>query len=491
MSFSPQLFYLKKLRNPISLRATVFRLFILTCALYFVSTFNYNWQNRKYDNRNELYYLPDLLNVSGIVNNSLVVTPYVTKIILQMYPKSFSAFYFNFRKRCVLSVDRHDLQNALESYGSMYDLSTKSPVHLSTNSKTLVIQVSKNSPQDLNSLVVRIKELSVPYESLLVICDTVTEQTDLKQLLSLINKTINFFVTDGIVVREDLAIHLMYKAKNLLVDGGSAGALAALISSSENGVYLSSGLQSYLNQNEFRHSVQVRDDTKNPTLNLVGNAVPSCCQFSTYGSGDSAKVFCNNAKNYMTEPCWVLSIGCKNQWGFEAEIFQRTNCMIQVFDCTGDFQVPASIQSRVKLHKLCIGIEGDKRVNYKPWSEVIDIGSTNSGLALGVAPTVAKMDVEGWEFPVLTAMGQNIHDTSKLPKQLEFELHVLTYIPIGYPWEKIARNRFKISDGGIRSLLSNLSYMGYELVHRADNPYCKHCSEVTFLHRTAFPAHRH
>lgn len=476
-------------KNVIKPSVQFMRLIILACFLY-LSMLSYNPIYRRGKKGNVSYDLPYLLNISGLVNNSQVVSLELIGLISENYPNSFANFYYKFPRQCPGIPLRNDFQNALETYGIENGLFEADEAKISSNRGTLTVQLSRSdsSNEDYDQKFFRVRSIAARYSTIYIISDTERSFIQFKNMLGSLNKTVKAFISGGSIYEEDLRLYLLYKSKNIIVGGSSDGALAALISSSENGVYLSSGMELYLNRNDFRHAINIQDDRTNPTLSLIGKVVPNCCRFSTFGRGDSAKVFCRNAKNYANDPCWILSLGCNNQWGFEEEIFQRTNCMIQVFDCTGDFKVPKHIQSRVKLHKLCVGIKRNQKSNYRSWSELMDIGTDGSHLPRGVAPMIVKMDVEGWEYPVLTAMAENIYSKSLLPKQLEFELHVRTHIDVGYPWEKITENRFKVGDDAVKALLSNLTNMGYGLVHRADNPYCKHCSEVTFLHRSAFPA---
>lgn len=300
------------------------------------------------------------------------------------------------------------------------------------------------------------------------------------------------------------------------------------------GFYATEAFRSYLKTDYILHTVYhcIRA-TKRPRQDIeiltdgMGRVHESCCSFVPYGDGDGAKILCaealgrgvergisrkvdhegmldvrtslvsNDASGTMSGPnstapvdCWVLSIGCGGRWGFEADIARRTTCAVHVFDCTGNFTVPPEMANRVRHDKLCVGPKGaDRSLGFRTWPELLDIGATQAGLKKKTPPLAVKMDVEGWEFPVLYALAKEVADQSALPRQLVMEVHTYTHHPVGSPFKLglFKPGRYGVDTQDVADLFGNLSSIGYTVVHRADNPYCGHCSEVTMLHRDAFP----
>lgn len=92
---------------------------------------------------------------------------------------------------------------------------------------------------------------------------------------------------------------------------------------------------------------------------LYGGRVPvaDACVLERIGKhGVEAKMACNLDQlvangDGASAGCTIISIGSENKWEFETEMFARTPCRIETFDCTGvglGWVVPAALQSRVR-----------------------------------------------------------------------------------------------------------------------------------------------
>eukprot|EP00178_Gracilaria_changii_P013702 TRINITY_DN3865_c0_g1_i1.p2 TRINITY_DN3865_c0_g1~~TRINITY_DN3865_c0_g1_i1.p2 ORF type:complete len:482 (+),score=97.16 TRINITY_DN3865_c0_g1_i1:135-1580(+) len=265
----------------------------------------------------------------------------------------------------------------------------------------------------------------------------------------------------------DDAVHLVYNAKHVAVHHGPFSALAALVTRGK--LYHTRAFDAYMNRDEFKWQIRdavaadpnVKPSVYHPRFAAMGPVVPSCCRFDEFGVGDEKKVICANARNFGGEQCWVVSLGCNGKWKFEEAIIERTNCVVHTLDCTGEWPVPDKLKSRVTLHKICIGTKSDakKRNNYYSWHKIVQL---ESGM-----PSLLKMDVEGKEYAVLNEMlagGEEL-----LPEQMAVEIHIR-------------------QQSHTVPLFQNLSRKGYQLVHRADNPFCASCSEVTIVKQVALPA---
>lgn len=460
------------------------------------------------------YDLPRLLNVSAIFTQHQSLPLDALDDVNKQYPKSFAAFYHAIPKSCTVRPFRRELQQALKAFGKSQKFDDKHPFEIAIDPNTLTVHLSihrNDTSTDLQSLVNMVKESngSIPtLQNILIVSQhSLTAKNAVaylrKSLESSVQSVISF-ISSGSASDEDFRLFLVHNAKNLLVDDGQESALATYVSTVEQGVF-TSPTASFLNHNVFRHSVRIHGKGRNdPDIDLIGDVIPTCCQFSSYGKGDGEKTLCSNAKNYASptdSSCWFLSLGCRNKWSFEVDLFLKTNCHVQVFDCTGDFQVPPDIRSRVQVHKLCIGRGNDTREEYKTLKELVEIGSVNSGFPKGTAPIAVKMDVEGWEFPAISEMSDNFHTLEEMPLQIEFELHTATRLEVGFPWvpfgDKVFREGYpwdeygeklvRVKGEAILALVHTLYNMGYHLVHRADNTHCLYCTEITFLHQSAIP----
>jgi hypothetical protein len=193
----------------------------------------------------------------------------------------------------------------------------------------------------------------------------------------------------------------------------------------------------------------------------------------TFGHGDEEKRACGlrhlSKDNLVDSQCVIFSVGSANQWDFEEMIFKELpNCKVETFDCTISDKTlpPEPIRSRVRFHPVCIGdadylIEGRQ---YLSWESIL------KRIGLSSSPTFLKMDIEGYEFPVLTSIvNSGIH----LPLQIAMEIH------------QVRLEHGQWQNSRLPSTLELYSWIemiykfgGYYLVDRHDNPYCVTCSEV-------------
>ena len=226
-----------------------------------------------------------------------------------------------------------------------------------------------------------------------------------------------------------------------------------------------------------------------PAFNNVGELNTGLCnRFQTFGSGDEAKEICMDAMP-VDNSCVVFSIGSNNEWGFERAVFRQTNCQVHTFDCTGNWQVPSDIASRVTLYHKCIGAAGAGAIDGYGGAAAGRHGNANDNmvwtdlvaLAGGNVPHYLKMDIEGWEWLVL----EQVLDSNLRPFQIGFELHLYTHIPVmSAAWVHVkgepANAKYVVPNRNqkIRELFDIMRQKGYELTQRHDNPFCAHCSEL-------------
>lgn len=292
----------------------------------------------------------------------------------------------------------------------------------------------------------------------------------------------------SVLFAESVDHHLLLSAsaKHLMLHRGPHSALSGLLSL--NQVYTGKTMADFANRDAFQwllsHHNRLPIRPRAPQrahLDAMGPVVPSCCDLRGFGFGDGAKVMCANAASFpkpagtSSKNCWVLSLGCGGKWSFEQGIVLRTDCHIHTFDCTRDFKVPKSLRDRVTLHKKCVGQRGSDRFDgFLGWKEMLDL-VRNSTPGLPRMPSTVKMDIEGWEVPVLDEL---IATRTKLPEQIAMEIHNGHSTKYG---------RGFADPEATRKWFAKMEEAGYRLVHRADNPYCEKCSEVTIVQAKALP----
>lgn len=448
------------------------------------------------------YDLPFLLNIRGLFDPSSSVYTNASRA----FPNSLAFRYTNQKPHCSLRPFRSHLHSLVHAHS--FDKSTinETVLQIVSQKETLSVQLCLNGDEETGWGDKYIKRITncIFYEkfSTVVIVPCPTHSTT-TLALQMENSFKSMFKLKGVIISQilnrtpsfmDTRLLLFHRAYNIIVDSRSFdGALAALISTSPSGVYIDSR-SILMSVNEFRHLINRRPQPyqkKLPltqTLDGLYDVKETCCNFTEYGKGDGAKVLCENAfldKN----KCWVLSIGCSNRWDFEVDVVSRSKCSVHVFDCTGSFIVPEELQGRVTIDHICIGDEkANRRKGFRTWSEIMDIGAKRAGMPQGTPPEVVKMDVEGWEFPVLRVLGTG--DNHIIPKQMVIEVHAATNFEVGHPYVQGSTpvgGKYWTKFENVKAMVDMMNKLGFELIHRADNPFCGHCSEVNFMQRSAIP----
>ena len=293
----------------------------------------------------------------------------------------------------------------------------------------------------------------------------------------------------------DDAVGLVSLARHVLVHREAISALCGLIATGR--VYHTEDVRGYFKQNEYKWLVVDKEalyeeNVKEPDalrrLAYMGDVHASCCIFERFGKGDGEKIVCKNASGFRREACWVVSIGCDGKWSFERSILRKTGCVVHTFDCTGTWRVPEDLKHRVTFHKLCVSDVA--KGAYRTWRDLIEIGSRSVSRTGIRMPALAKMDIEGFEYAVLNGLVDGSVETM-LPEQLVLEVHVDTGNDrVGVPWRHLGRKHNRVGAAVVRGLFGGLEMRGYRLVHRADNPFCAHCSEVTLVRSVGLPEWR-
>ena len=159
----------------------------------------------------------------------------------------------------------------------------------------------------------------------------------------------------------------------------------------------------------------------------------SACELKSMGkTGVERKLFCQTPELLSTSNCRVVSIGSAGEWAFESDVVRRTNCSVDVFDCTGAFSVPRALRSRVKFHRVCVGParvgfwyrqntsqkeQGWRDRTTLSWREALELAGLGAR-----PPSLLKIDCEGCEVEVFQEVLAAGHQ-DLLPVQIAIELH--------------------------------------------------------------------
>lgn len=173
--------------------------------------------------------------------------------------------------------------------------------------------------------------------------------------------------------------------------------------------------------------------------------------------------------------CDLISIGSNGEWGFEETIVATTICKTHTFDCTTQENPRKPNIDSIHYYPFCITNEYKKidEREYLTYSQILEKAGLES------PPTLLKMDVEGFEFDVLSQMLQDAEARNTkhlLPLQISIELHYITRM-YDLPWHMRQRQAGEIAM--FSSMMFNKG--GYVITHAKFMEGCDSCAEVLFV----------
>lgn len=195
---------------------------------------------------------------------------------------------------------------------------------------------------------------------------------------------------------------------------------------------------------------------------------------------DKSKITCGVPA--LKPGCVVYSIGGDNNWDFELDLLEKTDCLVHTFDCTGPkerYLPPES--SRLFFHHICLGTEYEQGLKNCTGTYNVKCGETwtlqdiQKRLGHGHVDLL-KMDIEGFEWGIIESLPELPSEDSfgfNLPMQVNVELHTVTLDDKGkylyWTAEQVSR------------LYKHLLQAGYVVIERDDNIRCPHCTELTLM----------
>lgn len=234
----------------------------------------------------------------------------------------------------------------------------------------------------------------------------------------------------------------------------------------------------HASQRSMGHHTWDRFFVFNPTATSFSKS----CLGGNCKSGESKVAF---GIDQLKPGCIVYSIGSNNRFDFEISALKDTPCEVHTFDCTGPKErfdrVP--VHERMHFHWLCLGDkpeEGPKRCQGRE-----KCGNTSTLLEIQrdlkhTQIDLLKMDIEGFEWNLFDSWPELENQANSeqllLPMQVLVEIHYRTQFKVLNTQEH--GQDFKSPQDLVR-LQAHFLKMGYAVVNRADNPACRHCTELT------------
>lgn len=214
------------------------------------------------------------------------------------------------------------------------------------------------------------------------------------------------------------------------------------------------------------------------------------CGLDDIGDGTELSVF-------QQPGCVIYSIGSNNEFGFEEDLLQRTQCEIHTFDCTGPISrfTNKPNHPRSHFHHMCLSHEyvaaPPRCQGRQVCGEMMTLAQLQAKLNHTTAPALLKIDVEGFEIPLFRSWWAGT-EKARMPTQMLVEIHYFTFehfathIQNKYMKQHnpdTSSNPKKLIQNAAELVLLNLMLMemGYIVVVKENNPLCAHCIEVVLV----------
>ena len=177
----------------------------------------------------------------------------------------------------------------------------------------------------------------------------------------------------------------------------------------------------------------------------VGPMAPPCPHMIHFSEnkGLEEKCFCvenDVAADFEDDACHIFSIGSNDQWNFETSLRQKQpQCHTHTFDCTlnGAPRHQPKNDDKVHFYPYCVSggqdsstAEAKVGLGERKYLPYLDLWKATS---IQHPPKLLKMDVEGFEFDVLTSMLQSFDSSDYWPEQIMMEVHYITRM-VDLPW---------------------------------------------------------
>jgi len=221
----------------------------------------------------------------------------------------------------------------------------------------------------------------------------------------------------------------------------------------------------------------------------LGPVVNLCKSMDSIGKSYEEKFMCSfqdlqreksagtNIAEFNQRNCEMISIGSNRQWDFEESVVTTTNCVTHTFDCTTRLDPRKPASESIHFYPYCIS-HIIKTIDEREYTTYF--GMTQAAGMKANPPALFKLDVEGFEYDVLTQMLEEAMASGTmdlLPLQISVELHYATRM-YDVPW--MLRT---ITTAEIAMFVGIMYRMGgYMLVHQKFiGPGCYPCAELLFV----------
>jgi hypothetical protein len=164
----------------------------------------------------------------------------------------------------------------------------------------------------------------------------------------------------------------------------------------------------------------------------VGPIGPSCPHMMHFSENDGMeeKSFCiPDSFGSHHDECHIFSIGSNDQWGFETNVRKDIpHCHTHTFDCTlSGSPKHQPNDEMVHFYPFCVSSDKGKpdsatRESERNYLSYIDLWR---GASIQRPPKLLKMDVEGFEFDVLTSMLASFENSHWWPEQVRLLICVV------------------------------------------------------------------
>lgn len=162
--------------------------------------------------------------------------------------------------------------------------------------------------------------------------------------------------------------------------------------------------------------------------------------------------------------CVIMSLGSKNQWGFERAVYNYTKCEIHTFDMSYSFSPPPDISDRTFYHPKGISSKISPRHNLVGLANAIAMSNVTVDRPL----LILKIDIEGHEYVSIRSLLAEYHKTHSSSRRDILLPHML----VGEFHQRVAGFPYATPPQDVHGSLLGLAQAGYvvfdkRVVHKA------------------------
>jgi hypothetical protein len=243
--------------------------------------------------------------------------------------------------------------------------------------------------------------------------------------------------------------------------------------------------------NEGKRWIDVMEEATPERFQVaIGPMAPQCPHMVHFSENEGLeeKSFCIESESVVKpddddDSCHIFSIGSNDQWNFETSLRQKLpHCHTHTFDCTlnGPPKHQPKNDGKVHFYPYCVSSGNDEdntSVRQPRQRKYLSYPELWKATSIQKPPKLLKMDVEGFEFDVLTSMLSSFESSDWWPEQIMMEVHYITRM-VDLPWLLRTRQAAELALF-FDSLWNAGGYLPIKVQYFGE--WCPSCMEILLL----------